>query len=260
VDNQDHHQDAPRSATTRRQFVQRTAIGAAAAWVVPQIISAPAVSASTTSPTCVPTVVDWSDFASSVSALNSPGPGFFDVAIGNKSKIRVSYSIAGISVGGSATASYATTTPLGGETTNFLELSMQAGAVGDFQELTFDFIGAVGTAAHALTFNLLDVDLGTGFWQDQVRLSATMSGVPILASSVTTGPDNTATVVGNSDVVTGTNDPSGIGDGTDNSTTDANATVVYPTTINKLVLRYTALDNTALQQIGISSLSFCLFE
>lgn len=246
-----------RMVDDRRAFLTKAAIGGAAAWVVPSVLSVQAAAAATCSNQVV---INWSDWISSIPNLNPPGPGSFDIGIGSSSLCTVSFSDAGMTSGGTAQAVYASTTPLGARPDNFIEVSVDSVADGESCELTFAFTGTALTQVQNLTFQLLDVDRGIGFWQDQVELTASLAGSPVLATSVTTGPYTNHTVFGSSDFVTGNPDPSGTGAGTPNTTTDANATVTYGPSIDKLVLRYTALNGNALQQIGIYFFEFCLIE
>lgn len=236
----------------RRSLLGRIAVGSAIAWVAPSIISVDAASAAT----CVTESTSWSSQQINIDALDTSS---FTVGYGSGGVLTVEYDKTTAPAPPVAHAGYASVTPLGNQTADFITLEMDAATVGEETTLTFTFSDPV----EFLTFSLLDVDLGLGNWQDEVDLTVTLAGVPVLLApgDATFNPvfvDHT--VVGTSDVFTGIFDPSGTGSGVPNNSTDANVLVTYPGLVDQVVITYVAAGggpNPAPQQVGITDLIFC---
>lgn len=245
----------------RRTLLQRAAVGTAVAWAVPQLISTQAAAAQ--SPVCTPDGITWSDFEIDVDALPTTS---FDAPLAPGGTVDVAFNDAGIG-SGTATAAYASVAPLGGVFTSFVVLEMDASAPGEFCELVLTFSSPV----EAASFTLLDVDLGLGNWQDQVLLEATLAGSPVTlgladwtanATYIQHDDDPPFPAPKTGDLFTAILDPSGIGDGTDNTVSTANVAVTYVGQIDTLTIRYLAGPDEATpqpQQIGIGDFTFCSY-
>jgi hypothetical protein len=236
----------------RRTMLLGAAAGAAAVWVAPAILSVDAASAAT----CVSQTLAWSTQEVNVDNLDTSS---FTVNYGTGGVLTVDYDDTTAPAPPTATPGYATVTPLGGETADFITLEMDASATGQLVTLTFDF----STAVRFLTFTLLDVDLGTGNWQDEVTLSASLLGSPVTLAPGDITFNSTfvsSTVVGTDNRFTGILDPSGVGTGVPNNTTDANVSVTYPTLVDSVTITYRAVGggpDPQPQQVGVGSLTFC---
>lgn len=245
---------------SRRAVLGGAAAGVAATWVAPALLTVDAAAAAT----CEPFAVAWGDFESSINAL-SASP--FPVGVGAHWQLDVSYSNAGMTGGGVDQVGYALTTPLGGETANFIEMQLHPnnppdsdGAAGEYTELTFvftDTIDSLLAPVQGLSFTLLDIDLSTGDWEDDVQLYASLGGVPVLL-----GPTD-FTIVDNTVVAHGvgpTYDEFIAIDGpVANGGTAGNVAIAYSSNVDTLTIRYTANSGIQAQQIGITGLTGCIF-
>jgi hypothetical protein len=251
------------SRPSRRAVIGGAAAGAAAAWAAPAILTFDAAAAQGT---CVPFSVDWADHETSINDLAS-NP--FPVAVDIQWQLDVSYSNAGMTSGGQDAVGYALSAPLGGQTSDFIEMQLHpnnpdpggdTGADGEYTELTFVFTDTL-TAALApvqdLSFTLLDIDFSAGDWQDDVQLYASLNGTPVLlAPGDYTIVNNTvvsASVGPTYDEFTGVDGP------VPNIDTDGNVQITYSGLIDTLVVRFTALSGIQAEQIGISGLTGCIF-
>ncbi len=247
----------------RRRLIQGAAAGGAIVWALPTILSAPAQALGS----CAPARLTWSDWEIDIDNL-TPAPSSFGAAIGASSTATVSFSTSGIG-SGAATTAYAAPSPLGAETTSFIVLNLLAAAPGDSCSLTISFSNPVSY----LNFTLLDIDLGLGNWQDQVDVTSSYLGSPVVlapgeatfngvlvsqAELPAPGPTKVT------DQFTGILDPSGTGAGVPNNTASANVALGYSNVkIDQVVLTYRAGPTIATpqpQQIGIADFVFCLFE
>jgi len=244
--------DSERVMLGRRKVLIGAAAGAAAVWATPAILSVDAASAAT----CSSETLAWSTQEVNVDNLDSSS---FTVNYGTSGVLTVAYDETTPPAPPTADAGYATVTPLGGETADFITLEMDASAAGELVTLTFSF----STDVRFLTFTLLDIDLGTGNWQDEVTLSASLAGSPVTLTpaDITFNPVFvSSTVVGTDNRFTGIFDPSGVGTGVPNNTTDANVSVTYPTDVDTVTITYRALAaavDPQPQQVGVGSLTFC---
>ena len=235
----------------RRKLLIGAAAGTAAVWAAPAILSVDAASAAT----CSSQTLAWSTQETNVDNLDSSS---FTVNYGSGGVLTVAYNKTAPPAPPTAHAGYATVTPLGAATADFITLEMDASAANQQTTLTLTFT----TPVRFLTFTLLDVDLGTGNWQDQVRLAATLGATPVTLAPgdiTVNGSFVSSTVVGTENVFTGINDPNA-GGGVDNNTTDANVSVTYPTNVTQVVITYRALGAAAdpqPQQVGVGTLVFC---
>jgi hypothetical protein len=250
------------SRPSRRALLGGAAAGAAATWATPSILTIDVAGAGAA--TCSPFTVDWSAFAASVDALEATG---FPVPVGGHWQLDVSYDDSGMAAGGTDEVGFALSSPLGGETTGFVELQLHPGnppdadgAAGEFTELTLAFTDtndSLPAPVQGLSFTLLDIDLSTGEWQDDVQLVATLGGAPVLLAP------GDATIVDPGVVVAGggpTFDSFTAVDGpVDNSTTNGNVAISYSSPLDTLVIRFTALAGIQAQQIGITGLTGCIF-
>lgn len=245
------------SGLSRRAMIGRIGVGAGVVWMAPTIVSTPAFGQTGT---CLPELVDWADHIASLDNLDNP-PNSFDIGLGMNSLLTVAWDDSAMGAG-TATATYAQTTPLGGRGGGFIELSLDATAAGEFCELTFTFSSAVEN----LSFWLIDIDRGQGFWTDQVSLLALNGATPVVLGpgdyTINDPTLTTETVVGNENQFVAVVDPSGTGQGVDNTTTDGDILITYPSAVSSLTIRYEPGSTTELetQQIGIDGLSFCLYD
>lgn len=252
-DAEDHRTVSP-TGIDRRTLLRTGAAGAALAWVTPAILTVDAASAAT----CMVETVLWSDFSIDVDNLDTSS---FSVPYAASDTLTIAYDETTPPAPPTADAGYATVSPLGGVISSFITLEMDASTGGQQVSITFTFT----TPVRDLNFTLLDVDLGSGNWQDRVVLTATESGSPVLigAGDFTLNPLFVShAVVGSTDQFTGILDPSGVGTGVPNFDTDANVEVTYAALVDTLVITYIAMPEAvdpALQQIGITDFTFCSF-
>lgn len=241
-------------------FSRRRALGlataGAVAWTVPTVITVEAAAAAT----CFATTVTWSDYDATIADYPDSWPFF--VPIGLSSDIEVGFDDSGTGAG-TGNAGYADLiNPLGGASTSYIVLELEATATGQYVELELVFSSLVSQ----LSFTLLDVDRGLGRWQDQVQLRATRGGLPVPAPTVTPGSlDLVASPIVDGVQVLALTDPSGVGDGTANNATTANALVDYGVGnyLDRLVIRYEAGPDEGVpqrQQIGITDMFMCVAE
>ncbi len=239
----------------RRSLIAKVGVGAGIAWVAPTILSVSAAAAAT----CLPVSVDWTGFEGSLNVLQTTP---FDVPIGGTETINLSFSDANMAPG-VGTVSYASTVPLGGRGGGFIEMSIDATPgppTQQYIELTFTFSAAVTN----LQFSLIDIDLGAGFWQDQVTLFASRLGAPVLLGPgdfVPSVPANiTHTAVAGGDQFNGAIDPPDGQPGVDNTTTGGDIAITYTAPIDLLVIRYEpgSLTDRETQQIGIDGFTLCV--
>lgn len=234
----------------RRSLIRKAAIGGTAVWAAPQILTVTAAGAQ--SGACIPDGLAWSDFEIDVDALPS---GSFDAPIANGGTVTVAYT-----AGGGSTVGYATVAPLGGVFSSFATLGLAASAPAEFTELTLTF----SVPVEDLSFTILDLDLGDGFWQDQIQLEASLAATPVLLGAGDVSFNATlvaSALLPPANQFTAISDPSGIGSGTANSSADANVAVTYPSAVDTLVIRYLAGPAEATpqpQQIGVGDLTFCV--
>lgn len=237
---------------SRRRLLGTAAVGGAIAWTTPVIFSSPAGAQGS----CINTGVAWSDWEAAVNDLESSSFLVDPIDLSTTS-MDVSYSPAGLG-SGTASVGYVLISPLGAETSSFITVELDASAANEYVELTFLFSAAVDL----LSFSLLDVDLGTGAWQDEVTLTATLAGSPVVLG-VSDYTFNAA-YVQHDDVFAGPKVAdrfTGLQEAA-NNTTDANVAITYPAPLDTLVLRYLALGEAVdpeLQQIGITNFSLCAF-
>lgn len=239
-----------RSATveelTRRSLIGKAAVGAAGVWAAPLVLSSTA--AAQTSGSCAPGSVLWSDWQSEIDDL---GSNPFTVPGTGSGSLEVSFDASGMSAG-TATPGYATISPLGGETDNFICVEMDATTGGQFCQVAFSFDVEVDT----LSFTLLDIDRSVGNWQDRITLQATFQGAPI---SGTVGNTLNPSFVQYQNISPGVDQYTGLDDA-DNNSDDGNVLIVYTSPLDLLIVTYTALSvggDPQPQQIGITSFDYC---
>jgi hypothetical protein len=126
--------------------------------------------------------------------------------------------------------------------------------------LTFvftDTLDSLLAPVQGLSFTLLDIDLSSGDWEDDVQLYASLGGVPVLL-----GP--TDFVIADNTVVAHAVGPTydefvAIDGPVANGITSGNVTITYSGNIDTLTIRYTGTAGIQAQQIGITGLSGCIF-
>jgi hypothetical protein len=135
-----------------------------------------------------------------------------------------------------------------------------SGADGDFTELTFTFVNSntlLPAAVQNLSFTLLDLDLSTGAWLDDVQLYASLGGSPVFLQggdfTIVNPLFVTSSVGVDYDQFTATDGP------IDSTSTDGNVEINYSQLVDTLVIRYTGAAGIEAQQIGISGFSGCIF-
>ncbi|MCC5951728.1 MAG: hypothetical protein JJU45_06485 [Acidimicrobiia bacterium] len=141
--------DVP-DGTTRRQLLGRGAALAGAAWVAPQIVSAPAAAAQT----CVPGVLSWDDFAVGSTFTNATVNG-------------VNVSMTTVPLPGTTVLPVNNTIrvpPNGSFNSQALQWQQVPNASGVGQDITFTFDVPVSN----LSFTLADLDDVSGAWSDDV--------------------------------------------------------------------------------------------
>lgn len=243
------------SAIDRRRLLKGAAVGAAAAWTAPAILSVDAAAAATVQ--CIPEVVSWTPFAVDIDDLeNDPA----QVPYGASGTLTLTFDGTTAPAPASSLAGYADVDPLGNESDN-ITLGMTATTAGDQVTLILDF----DVPVLYLDLTLLDVDLGSGNWQDSIEVAAFdgVTPVAITAGMYTFNPTFvSATPSAPTVTFTGISDPSGTGSGVPNTSTNANVALSLVGPITQVVLTYIAGTLTPAtpqpQQIGIGPLTVCL--
>lgn len=232
---------------------------AAGTWAAPSILSVDAAAAAT----LLCETISWLPFAADIDDLP------VDQAVipyGTSGTATLTFDDTLVPAPTSSFAGYATVSPLGDETDQ-ITLGMTATSLGTGDQigLYFDF----DVPVQNLSFDLLDVDLGTGNWQDRVGVRALngASTVPLtLAGNATWNPTYVSGVslAGIFLEFTGILDPSGVGTGVPNTgagSTDANVTISIPGPLDRLEIFYLAGPLTPAtpqpQQIGIGPMFLC---
>jgi hypothetical protein len=236
-------------------LLRGAAAGAALTWAAPSILSVDAAAAA--SITCVSEVLSWTPFAADINDLPTD-PAV--VPYGAAGTLTLTFDGTTAPAPTLPIAGYATVSPLGNEVDN-ITLGMTATAAGDLVTLTLDFDVPVAF----IDFELLDIDLGDGNWQDRVTVSAFdgVTPVAIAPADYTVNPVFVAAVpVGSAVEFTGILDPSGLGTGVPNTTTDANVALTLTGPITQIVLVYEAGPLTPVtpqpQQIGLGPVTVCV--
>lgn len=230
----------------RRSVLAKLGVGAGIAWVAPTVLSSPAFAQGS----CNNDAITWS--AQSLTGLD----GTPVTILTSFATVVVSYDETGVTGGGTATAGDPTLAPQGG-TSSYVEVLIDLAASGDFVTVTFAFASPVEN----LTFSLLDIDKGDTFWQDEVTVSATLAATGVAMTSATFNATLISqTTSGTDEIFLAITDESGVGTGTDGSTTNANVDINYAAQIDTLVITYSN-PSTDLepQQIGIGDFTFCAY-
>jgi hypothetical protein len=251
--------------TDRRDALKKIGAGAAIAWTAPIILSSPASAARGS---CYPMTVVYTSLAPGPTSLGAAS--FFPFNLGTLGVSTPDYA-GPLSPPDAPIDVLADDQSLGGvPALDQLNLNLQAGAIGDFHDVEFDF----GTEVFGLTFTLLDIDRAAGFWCDEITLYAENSVQatnPVLLAANYTIANPTYVgqfnVVGGPGIATNGNAFRAVaepapGPGADNTGTDGNVTIAYPVNVGvtKVTVRYRAFaEGTQPQQVGITNLDFCAF-
>lgn len=253
-----------REGLDRRALLRRTAVAGAVAWVAPQILSVDAASAAT----CLASAVNWGENQSTIDTINDfPAAYPFTLPVNGSTTVDVDFvPIAPLTT---TVGFIVPVFPLdAAPTTSFIELATSdadpAPAPGTIAELSLTF----STPLRYLSFSLLDVDRGQGFWQDEVELLPTLGGSSITPAQATFTLHSgtiTHTAIAGGDRFVATTDPSGTGAGAPNNSDIGKIDVEYSFAqlLDKLVIRYLAGPDESsplrAQQIGVTNFTACAY-